>query len=391
MDGWRHFPPPLQETYDSFVALLSTVSLREGEDQIVWMFDNGKFTTNACSAEIQKTNGHAVCMHKDWNQIWSIKGPPKIVSFLWRLKWEILPTRSFLNSRLKDVTNVCAWCGSNPETIPHLFWDCELAKWTWEFISNWWSMPGLKKDGLPFSLLRLLNSKVSSSIGRIWHMVIAAALWSIWLARNELIFKQVRIKKENLVELIYIRVSKWGRASNLLGYGDTPIWRINPQGAVALHSFKLSSEFWTYKFLCFDIVSAVDGSWGITSESFHSGGMGGTIKTKEGRAILTFSGPVLAISAVHAEIQAIIFAINCLASRNIKYTRAVVCSDSITAVNALNKGLQFDFPILYMDFKYQHMINVSIFIHYVPRSLNENADSLAKSGLHRPVMKATWT
>ena len=171
----------------------------------------------------------------------------------------------------------------------------------------------------------------------------------------------------------------------------TPIWRINPQGAVALHTHKLSSEYWTYKFHCFDIVCAVDGSWGNTSDSSPLGGMGGTIKSKEGRPILIFSGPVFTTSAVLAEIQAILFAINCLATRNIKHTRAVVCSDSITAVNALNKGLQFDFPILHMDFQYQHMINVSIFIHYVPRSLNENADSLAKNKSLGPVMKAIWS
>lgn len=125
-------PISTQESYDCFVAMLSTISLVDGDDQLVWMFDNGTFTSKACSAEIQKMNGHAICLHKEWNIIWSIKGPPKILSFLWRLQWEILPTKSFLNSRLTIITKECAWCGTYTESIPHLFWECELARWTWD-------------------------------------------------------------------------------------------------------------------------------------------------------------------------------------------------------------------------------------------------------------------
>lgn len=60
-------------------------------------------------------------------------------------------------------------------------------------------------------------------------------------------------------------------------------------------------------------------------------------------------------------------------------------------MNAFNKGLHVDFPLLDPGFSFEHLLNSSIFIQFVPRELNENADSLAKKGLGRPIMSAHWT
>ena len=63
---------------------------------------------------------------------------------------------------------------------------------------------------------------------------------------------------------------------------------------------------------------------------------------------------------------------------------------SVIAVNAFNKGLLSDFPMFYQDFSSQHLIQETLFIHYVPREINENADLLAKSGIARPTVNTSW-
>ena len=69
-------------------------------------------------------------------------------------------------------------------------------------------------------------------------MVISASLWSIWVARDDQIFNKIKIKEKKIQELIFIRVAKWGSASNIMSFGQGPLWRVNPIGALNVHHRK---------------------------------------------------------------------------------------------------------------------------------------------------------
>lgn len=214
-----------------------------------------------------------------------------------------------MQTRIQGFISSCPWCNSAAETATHLFWDCELSRWAWGFVSKWWSLPNLLQESSQFSLSRLLNFKVSRQAKRIWIIVVAAVLWTVWLARNELVFSKVKVNKQSLTELIYIRTSKWGKASGVLNYGDTPLWKVHPQGAIALHTFKECSSFWLHKRHGFDFICAVDGAWGTSDSGRLGGGIGGTIHNNQGSLILSFSGPVSSSNALHTEIEGILFVI----------------------------------------------------------------------------------
>lgn len=96
-----------------------------------------------------------------------------------------------------------------------------------------------------------------------------------------------------------------------------------------------------------------------------------------------FSGPVKSSSALESEVEAIIFVINWMLSLKMLFRRLVICSDSSVAVNSLNEGISIKFPVRALNFFHQGLINSSIFVQFVPRYLNEQADELAKKGLHR--------
>lgn len=137
----------------------------------------------------------------------------------------------------------------------------------------------------------------------------------------------------------------------------------------------------------------MDGAWSIINESKFGGGIGGTIHNNQRSILLSFSGPVHANSALYTEFEGISFVFKCIALRNFRDKRVVICSDSVSAVNAFNKSLHIDFPILVEKFQYHHLINSSVFIHFVPRVLNQNADSLAKkafSGLSCQPTGLVW-
>ncbi|KAL8135228.1 hypothetical protein AgCh_010045 [Apium graveolens] len=60
-------------------------------------------------------------------------------------------------------------------------------------------------------------------------MIVAATLRSIWLCRNEVVFKVHRVSKESLTHLILYRKAIRGKAANLISTSLDPIWRVNPE------------------------------------------------------------------------------------------------------------------------------------------------------------------
>lgn len=56
--------------------------------------------------------------------------PPKVYLFLWKLHHAILPVNAFLFNRYQPnfYTDQCSWFKREPETLFHLFMECELAK-----------------------------------------------------------------------------------------------------------------------------------------------------------------------------------------------------------------------------------------------------------------------
>lgn len=206
-----------------------------------------------------------------------------------------------------------------------------------------------------------------------------------------MVFSKTRVTRRIIADLILLRVSKWGNASGLLDYADTPLWKVHPQGAVALHSFKLASSFWLNKRLAYDLVCAVGGDWGALGASGFGGGIGGTIHNNRGELLLSFSGPVTSNDPLLTQVEGILYVIRCLINRKLYNLRTIICSDSSRAVNAFNRGLTLEFPLLDFNLEFDHLINNSVFIQFVSQDLNSNAKSLANRGITRPNMSAHWS
>lgn len=121
-----------------------------------------------------------------WDSIWNSKLPPKVVIFLWKLQWGVVPTNLLLQRRIILISNRCGWCGVIVESIEHLFWRCELAIWAWSYIGHWWSnYTSLQALG-HFSLRKLFNVEKEDGISSIWALIIALTIWTIWTSRMKL-------------------------------------------------------------------------------------------------------------------------------------------------------------------------------------------------------------
>lgn len=254
-------------------SLLENIHITEEKDVLRWTKSSDKFSSKQFLHLYSKSNDVQASLKKGWNCLWSIKLPPKIKIFLWKLHWCIVPTRYFLSKRIHNLSQACVWCGHETETVQHLFWDCEIALEAWDFVGNWWSNKRMFTQTRHFSLIKLFRCFERKLVSPYWNLVVASTCWSIWLARNEVLFMNKRVKREELEFLIQTRVEKWGKATNILGFGNDPLWKVNPHGAIALYSHKISKDYWHFKHQSFDIVCTVDGAWGISVSGHLTGGI----------------------------------------------------------------------------------------------------------------------
>jgi hypothetical protein len=144
--------------------------------------------------------------------IWYSFAPLKVIIFSWQVLLQRLPTRMNLIKRgllAPPSTPCCVFCMLVEETESHLFSCCPVAVDVWTAINAWLGVSTAVPCNLSLSFQSFgfpFKCKVrTKGINLIWQTV----LWSIWLARNSLIFDGVRLHVTDIVEAIKYRSLKW--------------------------------------------------------------------------------------------------------------------------------------------------------------------------------------
>ncbi|KAK1608058.1 hypothetical protein QYE76_031731 [Lolium multiflorum] len=109
---------------------------------------------------------------------WALHLPLKLRIFAYLADIDRLSTRSNLFYKSCAPSDVCAACPS-VETGRHLFFGCCLAKETWGSLHVTIPAKGFSIWDLSVHL---------SAPASLWHACIAAILWALWKAQNDLVF-----------------------------------------------------------------------------------------------------------------------------------------------------------------------------------------------------------
>ena len=135
--------------------------------------------------------------------VWKLNIPPRVHILLWLLYNNKLLIRDNLQKKRRDVADRCLFYYEE-ESVNHLFFDCCVAKLTWELISEIVGM----KVGTDFE-----------SIGRWWisndknavlNCTCAKTLWSLWKSRNHLCFQGGTWQGEgHILGSIARRLKRW--------------------------------------------------------------------------------------------------------------------------------------------------------------------------------------
>lgn len=135
------------------------------------------------------TNGHG---------FGKVRTLQKLKFFLWKISHFIFPSKQFLQNRGMDIDKSCSWCNHELEDMNHILWYCPLAVQQWSVFSLWLNIPLIRLKFQSFDLYRIAKHKAGEFDSKYWNILVAANLWTIWIARKACSFNGIRKKHEEL-------------------------------------------------------------------------------------------------------------------------------------------------------------------------------------------------
>jgi hypothetical protein len=147
-----------------------------------------------------------------FDHIWESPAPSKVIAFSWQLLYDRIPSRSNLLARhilASDAPRECVCCVGAVETSKHLFLHCGGAILIWYEIFRWLGIVVIIPPSLEvlFEVVRgaAKNKKTRNGFLLIWH----ATIWTIWRARNNVIFANGVFNPKEMVDEVKVLSWKW--------------------------------------------------------------------------------------------------------------------------------------------------------------------------------------
>jgi hypothetical protein len=177
----------------------------EGEDLISWQgTKEGNYTVRSGYNAIMEwhqadSNQAKHTSSKDdpinWNNIWKVVNPPKQIHLMWRILNNALPVKSNLILRGMVCDSLCPRCHNGPETIDHVFLNCDQAR------QVWFSSPlTITTSSSKFQSYRDWFNYMLTNTTKDCIQIIVTITYSLWLARNKKIFQNRDIPASETVE-----------------------------------------------------------------------------------------------------------------------------------------------------------------------------------------------
>ncbi|XP_058751681.1 uncharacterized protein LOC131624783 [Vicia villosa] len=176
------------------IVLLRGVELDiTAKDDFHWnLTSNGVFTVSSVSflmssaKEIAWPNSTIKLL----DVIWKTTIPAKIKIFSWRFFIKRLPLKDQLVNRgVSILTSIdCPFCSNYPESLDHLFYQCQVTKEVWNRTYLWVGDDAnlTQEEFKHFGSIqeKVTNNNIKAIINTIW----LAFIWCIWNMRNTIIF-----------------------------------------------------------------------------------------------------------------------------------------------------------------------------------------------------------
>ncbi|GMI75617.1 hypothetical protein like AT5G65005 [Hibiscus trionum] len=218
---------------------------------------------------------------------------------------------------------------------------------------------------------------------RLWVACVSALLWSLWLARNERIFRGKRLTSDEICFLVKLRSYYWikvGVEGELMS--EAAWWTCPSSQALSVAGKKeRRGVFWqppVTGVLKFNVDGAARGKPGPA-------GFGGVMRDGESRIMGLFSGPLGVMDSNEAEVRAIAFALSLVVGGSWRTQCVIIEFDSQVALSWVTRSAKRPWRLweVFMAIDQAQQAAYELQFCYVPREANGFADVLAKEGVDR--------
>ncbi|KAJ0533166.1 putative reverse transcriptase zinc-binding domain-containing protein [Helianthus annuus] len=208
---WTRAPASADEIRElhQLSASISSVLLSDRRDGWTWaLCPTGLFSVKSLRSHMYSVGAAGVRSTFVWNR-WT---PLKVNFLSWRLHLDRLPTKAALVRRQITITNNrCSMCDELDETSDHLFAECQFAQQIWDRVSHWCRLPPCFFFGAKDVLELQEHSCGSGKWKKALYTVIQTVIWSIWKARNDVIFNRKRVTSDTVFEETRVLSFLWLR------------------------------------------------------------------------------------------------------------------------------------------------------------------------------------
>ena len=102
------------------------------EDTAFWAKNpNGEFTAKSAlfTNQSARFSYPGPFPSNSWKKLWSLKKKKneKLKFFLWKIAWDVIPSKDFLHKIIQDLDPTCPHCQFNHESSIHILFECTFA------------------------------------------------------------------------------------------------------------------------------------------------------------------------------------------------------------------------------------------------------------------------
>lgn len=187
--------------------LIKDISLTNVADSWKWIISfNNVFSVQSLRREMARLK---------WNSnedkfAWLHEVPLNINCFVWRfLRNRIAVTDNLIIRGVRLTSTTCACCGSNVDSLQHVFFDCRWAKDLWDKVWRWCSISSVVPADLTSFRKNLSHKCMEKKSKKLKTGIMYAVVWYIWKARNEAIFRKIIPKVQKVFDDIQVNVFNW--------------------------------------------------------------------------------------------------------------------------------------------------------------------------------------
>ncbi|XVF79317.1 hypothetical protein PTKIN_Ptkin14bG0211600 [Pterospermum kingtungense] len=318
-----------------------------------------------------------------WSKLWNGYLPPKVEIFCWQLIHGKSAVKANLMTRniLQNNNILCPLCGEADETVSHLFFSCSFSWKVWYFWCGVWEVQWVSHCDPWFFFVQWNSLLPNRALDKMWGMLFGAVAWSIWLCRNEVVFKGKNWELDHILDLIKLRLSMWMKARWL----HLSMSMLNVDSSHYSVPFSKASDM-VRKSSCWIPPSEGMVKFNVDGSSFGKPdpvGIGGVLRNHKGNELMSFSKHIGMEDSNVAEIMAIREALVLfLASPWVNCSKLIIESDSRIAIGWVNNPNEAPWKVrMFVN----HITNLrsqikDLQIFHIFREANQRADQLAKKG-----------